>query len=90
MRRLAMLFFMLALMLGGFSVTAYAADCTKDTVSNQVGDWFGTFGKRGMEKDQIMTQRKAGRVGACVKREAEKVMKEAQKVGNDMKKKLGF
>lgn len=90
MRKFVIAFFTLALMLGGLSMAAYAADCTKDNPIDQAGDWFGTLGKQGMEKDQILARRKADRVGACVKREAEKAMKEAGKAGNDMKKKLGF
>jgi hypothetical protein len=90
MRKLFMMFFVLVLMLGGLSMTAYAADCGKDTPADKVGDWFGTLGKKGMEKDQILAKRKADRLLACVKREAEKAAKEVQKSGNDMKKRLGF
>jgi hypothetical protein len=90
MRKLVIAFFVVVLMLGGLSMTVYAADCTKDTPIDQAGDWLGTLGKQGVEKDQILAKRKADRVGACAKREAEKAMKEAQKAGNDMKKKLGF
>ena len=90
MRKLVIAFFALALILGGISTTAFAADCTKDTPIDQAGDWFATLGKKGIEKDQVLAARKADRIGACTKREAEKAMKEAGKAGNDMKKKLGF
>jgi len=90
MRKFIIAFFVTVLMLGGFTLTAYAADCTKDTPIDQAGDWFGTLGKQGAEKDQILLKRKADRLGACARREAEKVMKEAQKSGSDMKRKLGF
>ena len=90
MRKVTILFFVFALTLGGVSRTSYATDCTKDTSIDRVGDWFGTFGKKGAEKDKILAQRKADRIVACGKREAEKVMTEAQKAGNDMKRKFGF
>ncbi len=90
MRKLLVGSLVLALMLG-LSVTAFAAvDCTKNTPIDDMGDWFATIGKKDMEKNQVLAQRKAERVAACTKREAEKAMKEAQKAGNDMKKKLGF
>ena len=90
MRKFAIAFFVFALLFGGISMTAYAADCTKDNPIDQAGDWFATLGKQGMEKDQVLAKRKTDRVAACAKREAEKAAKEAQKAGNDMKKKLGF
>ena len=90
MRKLMMTSFILALMLGGLSMTAYAAACGKDTPIDQVGDWFGTFGKKGMEKDQMLAKRKADRLLACAKREAEEAAKEVQKSSADMKKRLGF
>jgi len=90
MRKLVIAFFVLVLMLGGLSMTVYAVDCTKDTPMDQAGDWFRTLGKQGTEKDQILAKRKADRVAACAKREADKAMKEVQKAGNDMKRKLGF
>jgi hypothetical protein len=90
MRKFMIAFFVFTLLFGGLSVTAYAADCGKDTPIDQIGDWFGTLGKEGMEKDQILAKRKADRVLVCAKREAEKAAKEARKAGNDMKKKLGF
>ena len=90
MRKFVVAFFVLTLMLGGLSLTASAADCTKDTPIDQVGDWLAVIGKQGMEKDHALATRKADRAAACTKREAEKAIKEAQKAGNDMKKKLGF
>ena len=90
MRKLVIAFFSLTLMIGGISLTAYASDCGKDNPIDQAGDWFATLGKKGLEKDQVLTARKADRLAACAKSEAEKAMKEAGKAGNDMKKKLGF
>ncbi len=78
----------LTLVLG--SIPAYAADCTKDTPIDQMGDWFATLGKKDLEKDSVLAQRKADRVAACTKREAEKAAKEAEKAGKDLKKKMGF
>jgi hypothetical protein len=90
MRKLVITFFMIALMLGGLSMTAYAADCGKDTPVDQVGDWFRTFGKKGVEKNQILAKRKAGRMLACAQKKAQKAAKEVQKSGEDMKKRLGL
>ncbi len=89
MRKLVIAFFSLTLMAG--STMAYAAvDCTKDNPVDQAGDWFATLGKKGIEKDQVLSARKGDRVIACTKREADKAMKAAGKAGNGMKKKLGF
>lgn len=83
MRKLVITFFVFVLLFSGISMNTYAADCTKNTPVDQAGDWLGTLGKQGMEKDKILAQRKANRVIACSKREAEKI-------GRDIKKKLGF
>jgi len=90
MRKLVIAFFVLTLMLGGLSMTAYASNCGKDTPIDQAGDWFATLGKKDLEKDQLLAKRKADRLLACAKREAEKAAKEVEKSGNEMKKKLGF
>lgn len=90
MRKFMTVFFALVLVLGGFSMTAYAADCTRDTSVDRAGDWVATLGKKGLEKEQVLAKRKADRVIACSQREAERISKEMQKAGNDMKKKLGF
>jgi hypothetical protein len=89
MRKFMAAFFAFTILFGGLSVTAYA-ECGKDTPVDQVGDWFVTLGKKDMEKDQALAKRKADRLLACAKREAEKAAKEVQKSGEDMKKKLGF
>jgi hypothetical protein len=83
MRKFVMALLALVLMFGGFSVTAYATDCTKDTLADRAGDWVAALGKKGIEKDQILAKRKAGRVITCAQREA-------QKSGEAMKRKLGF
>lgn len=81
MKKLIIAVFVFSIMFGG--IVAYAADCTQDNVIDQVGDWFATLGKQGVEKDKILATRKADRVIACTKREAEKA-------GADLKNKLGF
>ena len=78
------------MMLGSVSAGYAAVDCTKNTPIDEMGDWVATLGKKDMEKDQVLVKRKADRVAACAKREAEKAAKAAQKAGGDMKKKLGF
>ena len=90
MRKLVIAFFVLALMVGGVSTMAYAADCSKDTPFDRAWDWATTIGKKDMEKNQILIKNKADRVAACTKKEAEKAAEAAKKAGNDMKKKLGF
>ncbi len=90
MRRFAIVFSVLTLVLGGVSVIAYAADCMKDTAADRAGDWLATLGKTGLEKDQVLSARKAGRMGACAQKMAKEAADAASKAGNDMKKKLGF
>jgi hypothetical protein len=90
MRKSLMTFFVAVLILSSVSTGYAAVDCTKNTPIDEMGDWFATMGKKDMEKNQVLAKRKADRVAACAKREAEKAAKEAQKAGNDMKKKLGF
>ncbi len=67
MKKVAVVFFLFALMLSAVSTSAYAyvAPCYKDTLINKTGDWFATFGKKGMAKKQILTKRKYDRVVAC-------------------------
>jgi hypothetical protein len=89
MKKFIVALFVVALMLSGTSAFA-AVDCAKDTPIDQAGDWFATLGKDGMEKNAVLAERKANRVAACAKREAEKAAKKAQKAGSDMKKKMGF
>ncbi|HNX69314.1 MAG TPA: hypothetical protein PLL75_04525 [Candidatus Omnitrophota bacterium] len=92
MKKFIFALLVLAIMLGGIAgQAAYAAvDCTKNSSIDDAGDWLATLGKKDMEKDQILVKRKADRMAACTKREAEKAAKQAQKAAGDMKKKLGF
>ena len=88
MKRLLTIVLVLALMIS-VSPMSYAADY-QDNPIDQVGDWFATMGKQGMEKDSILAQRKAERAAKFAEREAKKMAKEAEKSGNDMKKKMRF
>lgn len=90
MKKLLIVLFVAALMMGGLPMQPVFADECKDTPIDQAGDWFATLGKKDLEKDQVLMKRKADRVAACAKRQAEKAAKEAEKAGKDMKKKFGF
>ncbi|MBI4358593.1 MAG: hypothetical protein HY584_04770 [Candidatus Omnitrophica bacterium] len=68
---------------------SYAAEAS-DTAIDQVGDWLATVGKQGVEKDQIIAQRKAERAARRAEEEAKKAAKEAEHAGEDMQKKMGF
>jgi hypothetical protein len=89
MRKSLVTFCIFVLMLGGLSSNAYAV-CGKDTPIDQTGDWFATFGKKGLEKDQILAKRKADRLLACARKEARQAVKDVQKSGASMKKRLGL
>ncbi len=88
MKRFLPLALVLALMCS-LSPMSYAAEY-KDNPIDQAGDWVATLGKQGMEKDQILAQRKTERAAKFAEREAKKMAKDAEKAGGDMKKKMGF
>jgi len=69
---------------------AYASMEYKDNVIDQAGDWAATLGKSGVEKEQVLAQRKAERLKKHAERMAAKKAKEAEKAGKEMKKKMGF
>lgn len=69
---------------------SYAAGEYRDTPIDQAGDWFATLGKKGLEKDQILAQRKADRMARYAEKLTRQAAKEAEKAGQDTKKKLGF
>ena len=71
MRKFVGAFFLLTLMLGGISMTAYATDCTKDTPANRFGDWFATVGKKEKKKDRILASRKANRLAECAEKKGQ-------------------
>lgn len=65
-----------------------------DTVVDSLGDWVATIGKKDLEKQAILTQRKAARQAAQAERAARKQAKNAakgmEKAGKDAKKDLGL
>lgn len=75
MRKSVVTFVFLALMLGGIPMTAYATDCTKDTLVDKFGDWFGNLGKKEKTKNRNIATRKANRLAACAEKEAKKAAK---------------
>ena len=54
-------------------------DPCKDDVFTGIGDSIATFGKKDLEKEAALAERKATRAAEC-----------AKKLGGDMKKSLGF
>jgi len=83
--------------------TSYAATVQpyNETAIDHAGDWFATLGKQGVEKQMILSERKADRVRHHAERQAEKARREAEKqamrakkeagkTAKDAKKKLGF
>ena len=71
MRKFVVVFFPLVLMLSGISMTAYAIDCTKDTLVDRFGDWFGNFGKTENRKNRNIAIRKANRLAECAEKQAQ-------------------
>ena len=68
----------LMLIMLSFSVTGCGDPC-KDDMLTSIGDSLATMGKKGLEKDQVLMERKAARAAKC-----------AEKTGGEMKKSLGF
>ena len=68
MRRFGVMFFVLALILGGILMPAYAADCTQDTLVDRFGDWFGGLGKKEKVKNRNIAARRANRLAACTEK----------------------
>ena len=64
-----------------------------DNVVDTIGDWVATIGKQDLEKQAILTQRKAQRQAAQAQREAQRQAKHASRqmdrAGKDLKKGLG-
>jgi hypothetical protein len=88
-KRFMALFLVLTLVFGAVPFNAYAADA-QDTPFDKMGDWMSTLGKSGLEKDQILAQRKVGREAKRAQQEAKKAAKQAEKSAGDAKKKLGL
>ncbi|MFH1799697.1 MAG: hypothetical protein ABH891_02455 [Candidatus Omnitrophota bacterium] len=68
MRKFMAVFFFFVLMLGGISMPAYADDCTKDTLIDKFGDWFGNFGKPAGKKQRNIAVRRANRLAECAEK----------------------
>ncbi len=90
-RRLLAAVFVLSLIFSSLPLSVcYAGSEYQENVVDKAGDWFATVGKQGMEKDQILAERKAKRMAHYAEVQAKKASKDAEKAGNDMKKKMGF
>ncbi len=79
----------------GLSFAAASISATPvyaDNVVDNVGDWVATIGKKDLEKQAILTERKAKRETARMQREAQRQAKHAgkqvDKAGRDLKKGL--
>ncbi len=68
----------LAFSLAGVPALYAAQTIQEDSVFDRMGDWFATLGKAPVEKDAILTQRKADRLG---KRTGEVIVEDASRVG---------
>ena len=90
MKRLVTLFFVMSLMFSSLPISVCYAGEYRENVLDKMSDSIATMGKKGVEKDQILAERKAKRMQRYGEREAKRMQKEAQKAGNDTKKKLGF
>lgn len=80
----------------GLSLAAASVGATPvyaDSVVDNMGDWMATIGKKDMEKQAILTERKAKREAHRAQKQAEKqakrASKEADKAGKELKKGLG-
>jgi len=70
MRKFLIVFVISVLIVGGSTITAYAADCAKDTLVDHFGDWFGNLGKSESSKKKHIAIRKANRLAACAETKA--------------------
>lgn len=80
----------------GLSLAAASVRATPvyaDNVANNVGDWMATMGKKDLEKQAILTQRRAKREAAraqkAAQRQAKQASKQIDKAGTDLKNGLG-
>lgn len=71
MRKFVVAFFFLVLMFSGISMTVYAADCTKDTLVDRFGDWFGNLGKKEKTQKRNIAARRANRLAACAEKQTQ-------------------
>lgn len=95
MKRIAGIVVALVLGMGIATQPVQAAEMVgqQDTVIDRIGDWFATLGKSGMEKDAILTQRKADRLTKRAEQRAREGAKKAERelnqAGKDLQKSLG-
>jgi hypothetical protein len=73
MRKSVVAVLLLVFVLGGIPGPAYAVDCTKDTLADKFGDWFGNLGKKEKAKERHIAARKANRLADCTEKEAKKI-----------------
>lgn len=78
-RAIAILFIFTLIFSGVTTDKAFAAAQCEETVLDKVWDWATTLGKEGLEKNQILAENKAERAKRC-----------AEKVKQDLKKKMGL
>lgn len=90
MKRFITLLFVMSLMFSTLPTSICFAGEYQENILDKVGDSLATMGKKGMDKDQILAQRKAERMKRYAEHEAKKMQREAEKAGKDTKKKLGF
>jgi len=83
MRKVAVIFFMLVLMWG--ATNACAIDCTKDTLVDRFGDWFGNLGKKEKSKNRNIAVRKANRLADCTEKKAREAAAADQKASKEKK-----
>ena len=81
----------IGLSLGAVSISA--TPVYADNVVENLGDWMATMGKKDLEKQAILAQRKAQRQAARAQKETRKQTKKGAKqmdrAGKDLKKGLG-
>lgn len=73
----------------GLAAPAYAAQApTQDTIVDQIGDWFATIGKSGMEKDSLLAKRRmerqAERAHKALQHGANRAGRDIHQAGNNM------
>ena len=91
MKRLVTAAIVLSLMFSAVPMNlCYAGTQYQENAVDKAGDWFATLGKKNLERDRILAQRRAERMARHTEREARKVQREAEKARADAQKKLGY
>lgn len=71
---------------GNLSVpTGVAAGCGDNPMTNKVGDFLATLGKKAAQKDKILAKRKWDRTLECAEKTARKAAQEADKALKEMR-----